>query len=122
MRRVKTKSWIMVLSALFILCVLLSSLLFLPGEAASRAHIYSDGVLVRTVVLSVDQEFTVPAPDGGSNTVTVRGGAIAVTEATCPDRYCMHRGFCDGGSSIVCLPNRLVIEFSGPQNVDAVAG
>jgi len=121
-RRVKTKSWIMVLSAVFMVCVLLSALLFRSGQPASRAYIYSDGELVRTVVLSVDQEFTIPAPDGGSNTVTVRGGAIAVTEATCPDHYCMHRGFCDGGSSIVCLPNRLVIQFADPQTVDAVAG
>ena len=118
----KTRFWIMILCVLFFLCVFLSIGLFLPGKAASQASIYSDGRLVKTVTLSVDQEFTVPAPVGGSNTVTVRDGAIAVTEATCPDRYCMHRGFCTGGSSIVCLPNRLVIEFSGAQTVDTVTG
>ena len=47
---------------------------------------------------------------------------IAVTAATCPDHYCMHRGFCDRGTQIVCLPNRLVIRFLGEQNIDAVAG
>ena len=112
----------MVLSAVFMVCVLLSALLFRSGQPASRAYIYSDGELVRTVVLSVDQEFTIPAPDGGSNTVTVRGGAIAVTEATCPDHYCMHRGFCNSGAQIVCLPNLLIIRFAEQQEIDIVVG
>ena len=68
------------------------------------------------------QEFTVTTPDGGVNTVTVQGGKIAVTQANCPDSYCMARGYCNAGAQIVCLPNRLVIRFLGEQNIDAVAG
>ena len=49
-------------------------------------------------------------------------GKIAVTEATCPDHYCMKRGFCASGMDIVCLPNKLVIHFIGEQTVDAAAG
>ena len=58
----------------------------------------------------------------GTNTVTVKDGKIAVTAASCPDSYCMKRGFCQGGAQIVCLPNRLVIEFVGSQTVDGVVG
>ena len=116
----KTKVWIGILCGLLAVCLGLSVPLFLDGESAATAEIRSDGKLVKTVILSVDQEFTVTAPNGGTNTVTVRGGAIAVTQADCPDHYCMHRGFCDGGSSIVCLPNRLIIEFLGEQEVDFV--
>ena len=116
----KTKAWVAVICALLAVCVGLSLPMFLGREPAIQARILSDGAVVRTVLLSIDTEFTVPAPGGGHNVVTVRNGAIAVTEATCPDNYCMHRGFCDGGSSIVCLPNRLVIEFFGEQEVDFV--
>ena len=98
-------------------CLFLS-LPLLRTDQARFAKITSRGVEVKTVDLLVDQEFTVD----GKNTVTVEGGKIAVTWANCPDHYCMKRGFCAGGTDIVCLPNRLVIEFLGDQEVDAAIG
>ena len=118
----KTKTWILLFALLLVLCLGLSVFLLLPGDAAAFAQITSDGTVIKTVDLRIAQEFTVTAPGGGTNTITVRDGHIAVTAATCPDHYCMHRGFCDRGTQIVCLPNRLVIRFLGEQNIDAVAG
>jgi hypothetical protein len=116
----KTKYWIAILAVILILCIGLS-LLTLGGEGASRAQIVSDGKVIRTVDLCLDQEFTIET-DSGYNVVTVKGGKIAVTEASCPDHYCMARGFCSGGTQIVCLPNRLVIEFLKEQEIDGVVG
>ena len=81
----------------------------------------ADGKLVKTVLLSVDQSFAVEGPQG-TNVITVADGKIAVTEADCPDHYCMKRGYCSGGTAIVCLPNKLVIEFSAQQEVDGAVG
>ena len=116
----KTGTWIVLICVLLAAAVGFSVPMLLNGEPAARAEIWSDGELVETVSLGADQEFTITTASGGENTITVRDGAIAVTAANCPDHYCMHRGFCDGGSSIVCLPNRLVIEFLGEQEVDFV--
>ena len=118
----KTKYWVALFAVLILVCGSLSLFLLLPGENAAFARITSQAAVIKTVDLRIDQEFTVTTPDGGSNTVTVRDGSIAVTQATCPDHYCMERGFCSGGAQIVCLPNRLVIEFLGPQTVDGVVG
>ena len=118
----KTKTWILLLVLLLLACIGMSIPLLFPGESATHAEILSDGQVLRLVDLRVDQVFTVPAFNGGHNTVTVKDGKIAVTEATCPDHYCMHRGFCDSGAQIVCLPNRLVIRFTGDLPIDAVAG
>ena len=85
-------------------------------------RITSDGEVISVVDLKVDQEFTVESAGGGSTTITVKNGAIAVTAADCPDHYCMKRGFCDGGTQIVCLPNRRVISFLDEADVDFVAG
>ena len=112
----KTKYWILGFLVLAVVCVAASLPLLMGGEAA-QAEIYSDGKLVKTVSLSVDQEFTVD----GKNTVTVRDGKIAVTWADCPDGYCVRRGFCSSGGDIVCLPNRLVIKFVEEQEIDAVS-
>ena len=118
----KSKYWAILLFCLVAVCIGLS-LLFMSGSSPSaQAQITSGGILVATVNLDEDQEFTVESPDGCSNTITVKDGAIAVTAADCPDHYCMDRGFCTGGTQIVCLPNRLVITFLGESEVDFVAG
>ena len=113
----KTKYWLMIFGAVAAVCIALS-LPLLRADRARYAQITSKGQPVKTVDLMIDQEFTVD----GKNTVTVQDGKIAVTWADCPDHYCMKRGFCDGGTDIVCLPNRLVITFLGNQEVDAAIG
>ena len=117
MLTMKTKYWIFLFAVLAAVCIVFS-LPLLSQKQAAYAEIRVDGELVRTVDLSVDQEFTV----NGKNTVTVRDGAIAVTWADCPDHYCMKRGYCTGGTDIVCLPNRMVISFVGEQEIDAAVG
>ncbi len=113
----KTKHWIIFFLALAAACIFLSLPLF-SREEARFARITSKGDVVKTVDLMIDQEFTVD----GKNTITVADGKIAVTWASCPDHYCMKRGFCGGGTDIVCLPNRLVISFLADQEVDAAIG
>ena len=119
--KMKTRTWIIVLGLVLAVCLGLSIWLMLPGEPAGQAEIWLDGELYRTVDLDRDQQFEVRS-DHGTNTVTVKDGKIAVTEADCPDHYCMQRGFCDSGAQIVCLPNRLVIKFVGEQEVDGAVG
>jgi len=118
----KTKTWILLFAILLVVCAGLSIPLLFPGETATHAEISSQGQILKTVALAVDQEFEVTTPSGGRNVVTVKDGKIAVTEATCPDHYCMQRGYCSSGTQIVCLPNRLVIRFLGKQSIDAVVG
>ena len=117
----KTRIWILLIAVLLLVCGGLSIVTMMPKEASSYAEISSQGKLVRVVDLMIDQEFQIGS-GAHSNTVTVRDGKIAVTEATCPDHYCMKRGFCNSGSDIVCLPNRLIIHFLGVQEIDAISG
>ena len=93
----------------------------MPGEAAEMVEIWSDGEFLYSLRLSVDTQMRIDS-EQGSNTISVKDGKIAVTQADCPDHYCMDRGFCDGGAQIVCLPNRLVIKFVAPQEIDGVVG
>ena len=117
---VKTKHWIFLLGGIVALCLVLSIVL-LGGSEADFAQVYSDGKLLYTLDLHIDQQKEVVS-EFGTNVITVSGGKVAVTHADCPDGYCMKRGFCNGGAQIVCLPNRLVIRFGGEQDVDAAAG
>ncbi len=118
----KTRLWIALLAVILILSSLAAFLILIPGEDATQARILSGGQEIRVVDLRQDQSFTVHSPAGGYNIITVSGGRIAVTEASCPDHYCAKRGFCAGGADIVCLPNQLVIQFLAEQEIDAVIG
>jgi len=119
----KTRTWILLFTVLAAACCTLSIPLLSPdsGEGAAQAQITSQGEIVATVELSLDQEFTVTNGED-YNIITVKDGKIAVTEASCPDHYCMKRGYCNQGTEIVCLPNRLVIKFLGQQEIDAAVG
>lgn len=116
----KTKTWVLLIAAVLAVCVGLSLLLLGPVEADS-VRIYSEGELLATLSLHQDRTMTVESAYG-TNTITVSGGKIAVTDADCPDGYCMDRGYCSGGTQIVCLPNRLVIQFVNSQTIDAISG
>ena len=102
----KTKIWIVLIALLLILCGGLSIVTMMPQESSSYAEITSQGKVVRTVNLQINQQFQIGSGEH-ANTITVQDGKIAVTDATCPDHYCMKRGFCNSGTDIVCLPNRL---------------
>ena len=117
----KTKYWIMIFALLLAICG--GSCLFLlsPAQPAQQVEVWSEGKLKCTLNLNKDQELTVESAYG-TNIVTIRDGAVAVTEADCPDSYCMKRGFCSGGTEIVCLPNRLVLRFVGQQEIDGIVG
>ncbi len=117
----KSRMWAAIIIVVLILCGVSGYYLMSPGAGAAQAQILRNGEILRTVDLSLDQEFTVTNGDG-YNIVTVKDGAIAVTEASCPDHYCQARGFCSGGADIVCLPNRLVIRFLEEAEIDAVSG
>jgi len=117
----KTKYWILLLAVILIACIGLSIPLLTGQETAAYAQVISNGHPVTTVDLDIDQSFSVSTPLG-NNTITVKDGKIGVTQASCPDHYCMDRGMCDRGAQIVCLPNKLVIRFLASEGVDTVVG
>ncbi len=117
----KTRTWILIFALILIVCLGASLAFLAPGEVSTRAQITSHGKIIKTVDLRIDQEFTVDNGEG-YNVITVKDGKIGVSEATCPDHYCMKRGYCNSGTEIVCLPNRLVIHFLGEQEIDAIVG
>lgn len=117
----KTKYWIFLLCLLFAAMCILSIWFFFPQDSADEAEIWSEGRLLYRVNLKEDTQFVIES-SRGSNTVTVENGKIAVTQATCPDHYCMKRGARNTAPDIICLPNQLVIKFTDKQALDATSG
>ena len=117
----KSRFWIIAIALILVLCVGLSIWLLGGMEEAEMVEIWSDGKFLYSLPLSVDTQRRIDS-ENGTNTITIADGKIAVTQADCPDHYCMDRGYCNGGAQIVCLPNRLVIKFVAPREVDGAVG
>ena len=50
--------------------------------------------------------------ENGTNLLVIQDGYAWVAEASCPDGICSsHRPICHDGESIICLPNKVVIEI-----------
>jgi len=87
------------------------------------AVITVNGKTVKKVDLSKDDMFDIKT-EFGTNTVVVENEKIYVKDATCPDGVCIRHGALRNKyDSIVCLPNKLVIEYENRGNdIDAVSG
>lgn len=112
----KTRTWVILFAILAVVC--LAAVLFPIGREKGTACVYSDGVAVLRLDLSQDGEYLV---EYGSewNILRVSGGKISVASASCASQDCVKHAPADGGAPIVCLPNRLVIEFTDAEEFDA---
>lgn len=120
----KTKMWIALFGGICILCA--AALLLFPAKKTDVAEIYQNGQLLYTISLSkVREPYDIQLErDGKSNTIHVIRGDLCITHASCPDGVCVNHGYLSSKAGpIVCLPNRVVIKYSGtPSDIDAVTG
>ena len=85
----------------------------LSRTAGNVAAVYVDGVRVGAYPLAVDRE--IPIGEGGeTNHLSIHDGAADMTDASCPDRLCVHmRPIRYVGETITCLPHRVLIQIEG---------
>ncbi len=89
---------------------LLLSLLFrTPGD---QVIVEVDGAVFGTYDLHKDAEIRIETEDGGYNVLAIADGFAAVTQASCPDKLCVHQHrISRSDESIICLPNKVVISI-----------
>ncbi|MCR4955109.1 MAG: NusG domain II-containing protein [Lachnospiraceae bacterium] len=59
--------------------------------------------------------------DGQYNELTIKDGYADMTDATCPDKICVHhKKISKNGETLVCLPHKVVVEIESEEesNVD----
>jgi hypothetical protein len=87
------------------------------------------------VVVSADGERVAEVPlDGegielvvqgyqGESFIEIREGRVRMVDSACPDKLCVRTGWISRpGQSIICLPNRVVIEIKGGRgDIDVIS-
>lgn len=89
------------------------------GKDASRVRITVGGEEYGTYSLSEDQ--TIEIHD--TNVCEIKDGEVNMIQADCPDQLCIHQGpIRIQGETIVCLPNRVVVEITGKDKEEQLDG
>jgi hypothetical protein len=107
--------------------LLVAALVFLPGWALVRswhtaggqaaAYVYQGGRLLGVYRLDREQVVVVGDKAKPDMKLEVKNGGIRVVESNCPKGVCRHAGWVrTPGRSIVCVPNRVLIEVKGRQS------
>lgn len=99
----------------FVLVVLLAVgifalVLFLTRTDGDTVKILVDGKLFGEYPLSQDTSVEIKS-ENGVNILEIKDGKADMLSADCPDGICVeHRPVSCGGESIICLPNKVVVE------------
>lgn len=82
-----------------------------------------DGELFGEYPLDTDAEIRIGDADS-YNLLFIKDGQAQIIEASCPDKLCVNQGKISfDGQSVICLPNKVVVEVKGGEksDYDAVA-
>lgn len=87
----------------------------LSSERPAQLKITVGGDVYGTYPLSRDQEISI----GDTNICRIEDGHVSMVWADCPDQICVHtREITSDGGTIVCLPNRIVLEITDASGQD----
>ena len=100
--------------------------LFFCQRKGSTVVISVDGRDYKSFPLDEDTRFVIDGYHGGSNVLVIENGEAYLESASCPDKLCVNMGkISKVGQSIICLPNKVVIEIRGDSDeteYDTVVG
>ncbi|MEG0924721.1 MAG: NusG domain II-containing protein [Anaerovoracaceae bacterium] len=102
---------------LFIFLILaglgLSFLSVAGSVTGSQAVVSVDGKLYGSYSLSKDQVITINE-NNHINKITIKGGQVSMTFSDCHNQICVkHSEITKTSESIVCLPNKVMVEIKG---------
>lgn len=110
----KNRVWVIIFSSLLLVCAVWWLFILNLSSPSKIAVIYQNGKLIEKIDLNCvtqEREITLSG-ENGENTILITPGHIKMKSAGCPDKLCVKHGeLKDGGTPIVCLPNRVVIQF-----------
>ena len=119
MKEAPKKKRLLLDAALILALLLLAGALYFflvprEAEAGACAVVIVGGEEAARYPLSKDGVFPL---NGGTNTLVIGDGQAWLSEATCPDKICVHMGKIHmNGQMIVCLPNELIVTVEGGED------
>ncbi len=86
-------------------------------EQQGMLKITVDGKQYGTYSLSKNRTIEI----NDTNICEIKDGKVTMTEADCPDKLCIHqKAISTKGGTIVCLPNKVVLEIESSEKPDSI--
>ena len=115
----KIKNDIILILVFFVIAGAVMGFLALSKSHGGTVVISVDGEELASFPLDEDTRYVIDGYHGGSNVLVIEDGSAFLESASCPDKLCVHMGKINKvGQSIICLPNKVVIEIRGKENSD----
>lgn len=88
----------------------------------AQAVVTIDGKEYGSYPLAEDITVKIESENDGFNLLVIEDGAASVEEASCPDKICVrHKPIDKTGETLVCLPNKVVVEIENGEAADVDA-
>ena len=92
-----------------------------PAGAYVRVSV--DGSIIADYPLSQDFETVINGYSDGNLRLVIKDGTADVISSTCPDKICVkHNAVSRTGESIICMPNRVVVEIISADEYQEIDG
>lgn len=89
------------------------------GEKGSQVTVTIDGQLYGTYSLNDSQTIPIKQDNKTTNVLQIQNQKAKMIHADCPDQLCVHQSaISKSKQTIVCLPNKVVIEVESGQSSD----
>lgn len=107
-----------IMLAVIVLLIAGAGLLLYMGfgkQSAGTVTVTVDGALWGTYSLEKEQEIQIH----NTNYLRIKDGQADMIEADCPDQICVnHKTISKNRETIVCLPNKVIVEVVGGREAD----
>ena len=112
MRRTVSVRELIIIAVILLLGVTAFILLFSFKTDGRTAVISVDGKPAAEIELDGSQNKTFTVSEAENITFELNNGRIRVADSDCPDKICCNTGFIsDLGESIICMPNKMIVEI-----------
>ena len=92
---------------------------FMEKQKGAFVCVTVDGAVYGNYELSKVQDIPIKVHGIVTNTLQIAQEEAKMIQADCPDRLCVHqRAIAGQGETIVCLPNKIVVEVKGEHDAE----
>ena len=109
----KKNDWILLGIVFAVAACFFGIWLLKPESEKKQVEVTVDKKFYGTYRLDEDQTIDI----SGMNVLVIENGQVKMKEASCPDLLCVHhKAISKDGESIICLPNKVVVEVDSKEN------
>lgn len=103
----KKGDFVIVASVVMLVVLCLVVMIVFPKNSGNQVVIKQNNEIVYSQSIYQDGTF-----DTGTNVIEIKDGVVFVESANCKNQVCVKTGkICKKGESIICLPNKVIVEI-----------